>query len=254
MRKFSLNKYLEAITGIVLVLVIWLAISFSIDERTMVFPDPWKTVEESFRLLGTSYTWSCIGFTLLRVVIGFAISFALALVLGILAGNISFIRGAFKPILSVLKSIPTAALVFMFLVLVGARRAPVMMVVLISFPILYEAVVTGIQNIDESVMMAARVDGASGIKLLGNIELPNIGSYLAVGVASSLGLSFKIEIMAEILTGDTKNGLGSAILAAQRNDPTNMVPIFAYSLIAILMSALVSFSLLLFKKYVLRLK
>ena len=40
--------------------------------------------------------------------------------------------------------------------------------------------------------------------------------------------------MAEILTGDTRSGLGCAILAAQRNDPTNMIPIFAYSLIAII--------------------
>ena len=45
--------------------------------------------------------------------------------------------------------------------------------------------------------------------------------------------------MAEILTGDTKNGLGSAILYSQKSDPTNMTLIFAYSLIAIIFVLLI---------------
>ena len=53
------------------------------------------------------------------------------------------------------------------------------------------------------------------------------------GIASSFALSLKIEIMAEVITGYTRLGLGSAILSAQRSDPTNMVPVFAYSLVAI---------------------
>ena len=46
--------------------------------------------------------------------------------------------------------------------------------------------------------------------------------------------------MAEIVTGYTKNGLGSLIKAVQVNDPTNMAVIFAYSLIAILLMIIVS--------------
>lgn len=240
MRKSTSNKYIELITGIALVLVIWIAIALAMDETTMIFPDPWKTVVETVRLLGKPYTWSCIGNTFLRMIIGFCIAFGCAIVFGLLAGNIPFLKGVFKPMIEVLKSIPTAALVFMFLVLVGARKAPILLVILISFPILYEAVVGGITNIDKSIMMAARVDGAKGLRLFTRIQLPSIASYLSVGIASSFGLSFKIEIMAEILTGDTKNGLGSAILAAQRNDPSNMIPIFAYSLIAIVFVAIVS--------------
>ena len=60
-----------------------------------------------------------------------------------------------------------------------------------------------------------------------------------VGVASSFALSLKIEIMAEVITGYTRMGLGSAILAAQRSDPTNMVPVFAYSLVAIVVMLIV---------------
>ena len=65
--------------------------------------------------------------------------------------------------------------------------------------------------------------------------------YILLGISSSFALSFKIEIMAEILTGNTSLGLGSAILSAQRNDPTNMIPIFSYSLLTVIFVLLISF-------------
>ena len=87
---------------------------------------------------------------------------------------------------------------------------------------------------------ASKVDGSKGISTIFRIRLPLAIPYILVGIASSFALSFKIEIMAEIITGDTSHGLGSAISAAQKNDPSNMVPIFAYSLIAIVFILIVT--------------
>ena len=138
------------------------------------------------------------------------------------------------PTIIALKSIPTATLLFLFLVLVGAKYAPIFIVILISYPILYESFVGGIENIDENIINALKLDGENSLKNIVKVKIPLAIPYVLVGIASSFALSFKIEIMAEILTGDTKEGLGAAILAAQKNDPTNMIPIFAYSLIAII--------------------
>ena len=174
------------------------------------------------------------------MVIGFTISFTLAMVFGLLAGHFQSLRTLFKPIVVALKSIPTAALVFLFLVISGAKYAPIYVVILISFPILYEAISSGVSNIPEEMIDASRVDGSKGLSTILRIRLPLAIPYVLVGIASSFALSFKIEIMAEIITGDTSHGLGSAISAAQKNDPSNMVPIFAYSLIAIVFILLVT--------------
>ncbi len=45
--------------------------------------------------------------------------------------------------------------------------------------------------------------------------------------------------MAEVITGYSKLGLGSAILASQRSDPTDMTDVFAYSLSAVLLVLLI---------------
>lgn len=200
----------------------------------MIFPDPFVTIKQSIKILSKSYVYKCLGSSLLRMLIGFTISFLLAMISGVIAGCNQNIKKFFKPTIIALKSIPTATLLFLFLVLVGAKYAPIFIVILISYPILYESFVGGIENIDENIINALKLDGENSLKNIVKVKIPLAIPYVLVGIASSFALSFKIEIMAEILTGDTKEGLGAAILAAQKNDPTNMIPIFAYSLIAII--------------------
>lgn len=239
-KKFISNKYFAYFLGFVFLFLLWYIISLCIDENVMVFPNPFATFKETFVILSSSYIYKCMASSFLRILIGFLISLFLAMVFGIIAGNLPFIKRFLLPLITTLKSIPTATLVFFFLVLVGAKNAPILMVILISFPILYESVAKGIENIDEGIKNATSLDGSKNIDTIVKIQIPLLTPYLLVGISSSFALSFKIEIMAEILTGDTRLGLGAAILSAQRNDPTNMVPIFAYSLVVILFVLLIS--------------
>lgn len=234
MKKFITNKYFLTIVGCLLFLGIWFMISVFVGDTKMVFPDPISTVGRTFEILGHNYVYKCVGWTLYRMLIGFSISFAAAMLFGILAGNFPSFKVVFKPFIVALKSIPTAALVFLFLIVSGARYAPIYIVILISFPILYESISAGIHNVPQELLESAKVDGGKFFGTTFKIRLPLAMPYILVGVASSFALAFKIEIMAEIITGDTRNGLGSAILAAQKNDPSDMTTIFAYSLIAIL--------------------
>ena len=245
MKKFTSNKNIAYFVGIIAFLLIWWIISLIINEKTLIFPDPFSTFKKAIEILGSSYVYKCIVHSLLRLLIGFSISLILALVLGIIAGNNSFFKNSLVPFISFLKSIPTAALVFLFLIILGANNAPIIIVSMISFPVLYESVVAGIENIGEDIKDAIKLESTSTLKKIIKIQIPLMFPYLLVGIASSFALSFKIEIMAEIITGSTKNGLGCAILAAQKNDPTNMLPIFAYSLIAITLMFLITLS---FKK------
>ena len=228
------NKYLLTTIGCIIFLLLWIVISAIIGDTKMIFPDPLSTFKETFRILGKSYIYKCIGWTMLRMIIGFSISFILALLFGVLAGNFPSFKVVLKPTITALKSIPTAALVFLFLVITNAKYAPIFIVILISFPILYEAVAAGVNNTSKEILDASKVDGANHAKMIWRIRLPLAIPYILVGITSSFALAFKIEIMAEVITGSTTDGLGSAILAAQKSDPSNMVTIFAYSLIAIL--------------------
>ena len=239
MKKFISNKYVLYTLGLLLFLSIWFIISLFIKDNTMIFPSPIQTFKEMINILSKQYIYVSLASTLIRMLIGFMTSLLLALIFGTIAGNNKHIYKVFKPTITALKSIPTASLLFLFLVLVGARNATVFIVLLISFPILYESVVGGYTNIEKGILDSLKLEGENKLYNIIKVKLPLTLPYIFVGITSSFGLSFKIQIMAEILTGDTRSGLGSLILAAQRNDPTNMIPIFAYSLIAIIIILLI---------------
>lgn len=239
MKRFFTNRYTLYGLGIIFVIVIWTITSLIIANPVKIFPDPIRTIQQVGISLSSSYVYKCLGMTFLRMIIGFAIAFILALIIGTIAGDNQKLQDFLKPLIVTLKSIPTAAVVFIILVLIGVNGTPIIMVSLISFPILYESIIGGFNNIDETIQDSLKVDGSKGLKRIINVKLPLSISYILVGIASSFALSFKISIMSEIIAGGDGYGLGNAIKAARVDDPSNMVPIFAYSFIAVFVILLI---------------
>ena len=238
MRKFISNKYTLFGLGIIFVIGLWFIISAFFDVNGAIFPSPVLTMQRFANIIVQGQTYVSLGFTFLRMIIGFAISFVLALVFGMIAGNWPNMYHFFKPLMTVLKSIPTVAFVFVFVVMSNAREAPIYVVLLICFPILYEAVVGGFKSVEKDIIEASKVDGASSVKSAFRIRLPLAIPYIIVGIVSSFALSFKIAIMAEAMAGSTKNGLGSSIYYAYTQ--VEMADVFAYSLLVIILMLLVT--------------
>ena len=109
-----------------------------------------------------------------------------------------------------------------------------------TFPILYESIVSAIRSTDETVLDAAQIDGSSKLKTLFFVQIPLGIPYIVLGLVSTFGMAFKVEIMAEIITGITKGGIGTMINISQLIDATDLTPMFAYSLMAIILVLLVS--------------
>ena len=230
----QINKnYIIYTLGISFVFLLWLIFASTLGSGNLYFPTPMATFAKLGELLSDSYIYASIGWTLLRTLIGFLSAVLLALVLGTLAGNYQSLYTFLKPLMTVFKSLPTAALVFVFLALSGSRFAPIYIVFLISFPILYESVVGGIKSIPSEIIDNLKIDTNGGIRPMLKVKLPIAAPYFIVGIASSFALSLKTTIMAEIITGDTGYGLGNAIRAYRALDPTDLSPVFAISFIAI---------------------
>ena len=237
-KKFITNKYMMFLYGTIFLFLLWWIVSLC--ANSLVVPSPIDTIALAFKYLGEGYTYVCLGYSLLRMLLGFLIAFVIAFLLGIIVNNNEKLYQFFTPLMTFFKAIPTAALVFLFIVAIGAQNAPVLVVVLIGIPILYESIVGGLKSTGKAILEAAEVDGAKKIGQLFKIQLPLGVPYIIVGMISTFSLSFKIEIMAEVITGYTKNGLGSLIKGAQISDPTDMTPVFAYSLIAVVLMLIVT--------------
>lgn len=248
MKRFITSNAFLYTAGLVFVFFLWLLISASRGEGNLVFPSPASTFSALGTMLQDGYIYQCLGMSLLRTLEGFGISFALAFIIGSLAGEIAPLQRFFKPLILVFKSAPTAALVFLFLVLSGSSKAPVWIVGILAFPILYEAFVAGINAVPQEIKWASKVDSARFFSTVIKIKVPLALPYVLLGVLSSFALSFKTEIMAELVSGSTSPGLGGAIRMYRNEDPSNLSPIFAIAVLAITLVLFVDLLIFVLKK------
>lgn len=201
-------------------------------------------------MLGNGKTYERIGWTLLRTLEGFGIALLGAALLGILGGLVKPIQIVLKPTMLLFKSAPTAAFVFLFFVLFGGQHAPIFVVALLALPILYDSIVAGFNNIPKEISDSLKVDSGENFRGLVMVKFPIVSRFFVVGVASSFALSLKTEIMAEIITGSTNLGLGTAIHAYRIIDAGDLTPIFAITLIAIILVLIVDISAAIVKHFV----
>lgn len=239
MKKTTSSKYLYYFFGIVFFVGIWHVFSMLLNERVMLLPSPYDTLCNAIYQLSKKYTLESIGTSFIKLLSGYLLALVVSLVLGTMAGNNENIYFFLKPFMVFLRSVPTASLIYLFIVLAGFKKAPSWLVFMISFPILYENFVVSVKNVRKEYLEAGRLDGNDSVKENLFIRLPLSAGYYLAGVISTFSLAFKTEIMAEVLTGSTGKGLGNLIQASRANDPTNLLPVFAYSLIAIVIMLII---------------
>lgn len=237
--KAFLNKHavvIYTVLGIGFVFLLWWLISLILKATLLrTFPGPEDALPLFFELLLLPSTWLAVGGTLLRLLISFAIAFLFGSLLGIVAGMNKGLKNFLRPLIITLRTLPTAAVILILIVLLQPAFAPIVIVFLIIFPIAYESMVTGIVNVNKEIKEAAKIDGASRFQAVVRIYVPLSAPYILLGVVSSLGLGMKISIMAEIIAGSNRiSGLGRLIhLAYIEADMTRIVAISIFAIILI---------------------
>lgn len=235
--------------GVFLFLAMWWILSAALaSQGSSIVLNPWETFLSMGELLfgnAAPITWSAIGWTLLRLIIGFAISFVLAMGLGTLGALFSKLEDTLKPFIVFFKTIPTAAIVLILgaLWIVPGKLAyadyiPSVLTFFVAFPILYEAFVKGIREEEAEVLDALALEsGRRSLKSVVFVLWPDAFPYISLGIAQSLGLSLKVTIMSEVLSANsaTHYGIGSLIMECQTNPMLKVESILPYSVIALLL-------------------
>lgn len=246
------NRIIYLILGILLIIATWFLISYFLKKNgNMVFPYPHEAFGKAFSFLFSpgeaKKNWVAIGWTLLRLLIGFSISYILGIALGTLAACHWRMEAILKPWIVLSRTIPTAAAVLLFIGIFFTPKSrnaitfiPCALVFLVAFPLIYESVLKGLKNDSSELLEALDLEcGRNDLHAVAFVRWPNAAPYIRLGAIQSFGLSVKVLIMSEILcaTSNSKPSLGGLISNSQINgEVENIIP---YSLIALGMVALV---------------
>ncbi len=229
---YQKNKTLiYSVLGVIGFFLIWLISSLIVNSP--LYPTPIKTFETLFVLLGQGSTYIATGTTILSLLISLTISFIVGGLFGVLGGVFEPFRAFFKPFITVLKSIPTAAIVFFLIVFIfNPMFASIIVASIITFPIVYEAFVSGISSIDKDILDSLNVDGSNLFRKIFVIYIPLSYRHILLGLTQVIGLGMKVSIMAEVLTANG-NFVSLGSLIRYHSGFADMPEIFAYSLVAV---------------------
>lgn len=245
------DRIVYILIGILLIIAAWFLISYFLKKNgNMVFPYPHEAFAKAFAFLFSpneaKRNWTAIGWTLLRLLIGFSISYGIGIVLGTLGACFWRIEKILKPWIVLSRTIPTAAAVLLFIGIFFTPKSrnaitfiPCALVFLVAFPLIYESVLKGLKNDSSELLEALDLEcGRNTISAVIYVRWPDAAPYIRLGAIQSFGLSVKVLIMSEILcaTSNSKPSLGGLISNSQINgEVENIIP---YSLIALGMVAL----------------
>ena len=237
---------LFTVLGIGLVFLVWWIISLSTVES--LFPAPGAVFIRFGELFIKGGTYEAIGGTLLRLIISLSISFLLSLIIGVFAGLNKAIYQTLNPLIIVLRTLPVAAIIFILIVMLKPMNALFIISGLTMFPLMYQSIASGIQNIDPAIMDSLRLEcSAYNPRALTRIIIPSAKENIILGFIQALGLGMKVSLMAETLVGtDRIKGLGRMIY--QGYIDLDMPQVFASALYAIILIGLIDIILHFIKK------
>ena len=211
-------------------LVIWQAAAFLI-HNPILLAGPFETAKALAGLAATPIFWRSIGFTLVRIGLGTALGTAAGCGLAAIAYRSAGARQFFEPLISVVRAVPVAS--FVVLVIIGAGSEWLAMVIsgLVVFPILYEAVLSGLMATDRAMIEMADVFGLAPGRRWRLIYRPQLRPFLISAMQTAVGMAWKSGVAAEVI-GQPLRSVGNGLYRAKIYLETDKVLAWTAAVIA----------------------
>lgn len=232
-KKTFIMSLVYPLFSLALIFALWAATAAYTGSDLLV-PSIGKTFEGVGQLFGQKQTYVDIACTLLRALRGFVLSFAIALILAVVAAFFKPFAKIFAPIVAVLRSVPTMSVILLCLLWTNTQIAPVVVTVLIIFPLLYTAFYSAMTGVDKKLVEMARVYKVPFVTRLTKLYIPSMLPGLFSAVRSTLSLTVKLTIAAEVLA-QTRNSIGVDMQLANLYLDTPLL--IAWTLIAVVLGA-----------------
>ena len=198
-----INLMLPIIT-IGAILLIWSVMALMVDSE-YILPSVSDTFSALISLFKDKNFYLAFSLTLLRSLIAFISSFIIAGFCAFLAYKTKRLERVILTVMSVLRALPTVAIVLLLLFWTNSQVAPVIVTMLVVLPTTYTHLNSAFCSIDRRVVEASMVDGANSRQTLLKIELPQIAPSVYSAIGSGISLNFKLMVAAEVLSATLKS-------------------------------------------------
>lgn len=177
--------------------------------------------------------WKSIWFSLQHILLGFALSAVLGVVLAAVSYRVGIVRSLLSPIMAAVKAIPVASFVILVLLWLPSKRLSVVISILIGFPVIYANVLMGLDSTDPKLIEMAHVFRVPFHRQLRAIYLYQVLPFLRSGLSVAIGLCWKSGVAAEVI-GVPKCSIGEKLYQSKIYLET--ADLFCWTLVIVLLS------------------
>ncbi len=212
--KGAATRPLLGLAGIVIVLLVWEAVSrFGIIDPQF-FPPASEVLVVFVQNLALAEFWTAVGQTMTSWALGLAIATLAALTLGLIIGANTFLRKATHSSIEFLRPIPSVALIPLAVLLFGVDRgSALMLIIYASFWQVLIQVLYGVADVDTVANDTAKSYGLGPLARVRHVVWPTTLPYFMTGVRLAAAVALILAITAELIINTP--GLGYEIALAQ---------------------------------------
>jgi len=208
-------RVLLGAAGVVTIFVVWAVAAARLEDGGALLPTPAATWDALTRLWSNGVLTSAMWASTHRILIGYGISVAIGMVLGVLIGSFSSVESFFEAPIGFLRYIPASALKPVFLLWLGIGESPKIWLIVVGtvfFNILMMADVA--RAVPRELVDAAYTLGAGRVTVLRRVILRHSLPGIIDAARVNLAAAWLMLVVAELLAAN--EGLAFQIVRAQR--------------------------------------
>lgn len=166
--------------------------------------------------------WQHMGYSLMRVLVGFFLGSLVGIPLGYAMGLSSWFRGWFDPIVEFMRPVPPLALIPLVIIWFGIwESGKIVLLFLATLWIMVIAARSGVSGVRLSKIHAAYSLGASRWQVLWHVIIPNSLPDIFTGARVAMGVCWGTVVAAELVAAE--KGAGMMIIVASKFQLTDIV-------------------------------
>ncbi len=204
------------IFSLLALLALWLGwtIAYYAIQNEYLLPSFPETMIAAGKLLVDGAFWTAFCNTFLRTLWAFALSFVVGAGLALLADARKEVRAFLAPVISVLRTMPTMAVILVLLLWTSPAVAPVIVSLLVLMPAVYAAALAALDDVEARYGRLSLAYGVSAGRKLLLMKIPLSAPSLLKQSGAILSMGLKITISAEVLS-NTYRSLGGLMQEAK---------------------------------------
>ncbi len=163
-----------------------------------------------------------VGYSLFRVLAGFALGAVVGIPLGYAMGLSNWFRGWFDPIVEFMRPVPPLALIPLVIIWFGIDESgKIFLLFLAALWIMTIAARSGVSGVAIAKIHAAYSLGASKSQIMRHVIIPNSLPEIFTGARVAMGVCWGTVVAAELVAAE--QGAGQMIVAASKFQLTDIV-------------------------------